>query len=226
LTTTKLMRAAGLCALLAGALFVLPQFIHPEDEVASVTTTGWAVAHLVNMAMGILALIGAAGLYLRQVRETGVLGLIGFLLFGTGFMLIAIVSFAEAVILPEIADAAPGYVTDVLATLVGDPVRGDVGGLALANGVAGATYLLGGLVFGIALYRAGIVARWAALLLSIGALASLLAAVLPDSLFRTATFPTAVALMGLGYSLWREQANAASMSVPSVRTSHLDPAGV
>jgi hypothetical protein len=226
LTTTKLMRAAGLCALLAGVLFVLPQFIHPEDEVASVTTTGWAVAHIVNMAMAILAVIGLTGLYLRQVRETGALGLIGFVIFGTGFLMIAIVSFAETVILPQIADTDPRYVRDVLATLVGDPVRGDVGGLTLANGVAGITYLLGGLVFGIALYRAGVVARWAALLLSIGSVASLLAGVLPDSMFRTATFPTAVALMGLGYSLWREQADAASMPVPSVRTSQLDPAGV
>jgi hypothetical protein len=40
----------------------------------SVTTTGWAVAHLVNMSMAVLALIGITGLYLRQVRETGVLG--------------------------------------------------------------------------------------------------------------------------------------------------------
>jgi hypothetical protein len=158
------------------------------------------------------------------VRETGVLGLIGFVLLGIGFLMIAIVSFAEAVILPEIADAAPRYVDDVLATLVGDPVSGDVGGLALANGIAGFTYLLGGLVFGTALYRAGIVARWAALLLAIGAVAPLLLApVVPDSLTRTATFPTAIALMGLGYSLWRE-ADAASVSVPSARP-HQDPAG-
>jgi hypothetical protein len=154
-----------------------------------------------------------------------VLGLIGFLLFGTGFLMIAIVSFAEAVILPEIVDAAPGYVSDVLATLVGDPVRGDVGGLTLANQVAGVTFLLGGLVFGIAMYRGGIVARWAALLLSAGAVASLAAAALPDSIFRTATFPTAIALMGLGYSLWRE-ADAASPSAPAVRSSRMDPAGV
>ncbi len=226
ITTTKLLRAAGIAALIAGVLFLLPQFIHPEDEVARVTTTGWVVAHLVNTMMAVLALIGVTGLYLRQVRETGVLGLIGFVLFGTGFLMIAILSFAEAVILPQIVDAAPGYVSDFLATLVGDPLRGDVGGLTLANQLAGVTYLLGGLVFGIALYRARIVARWAALLLSLGAVASLAAAVLPDSLFRTATFPTAVALMGLGYSLWRDQEVAASMSIPTVRTAALDPAGV
>ena len=76
------------------------------------------------------------------------------------------------------------------------------------------------------MYRGAIVARWAALLLSIGALAPLAVAVLPDSMLRTATFPTAVALIGLGYSLWREQADAASKPVASVRTSQLDPASV
>lgn len=215
ITTTKLIRAAGIAALVAGALFLLPQFIHPEDQIAQVTTSSWAVAHLVNTTMAVLALIGVTGLYLRQVREMGALGLIGFVLLGTGFLMIAIVSFVEAVILPQIVDTAPGYVSDFLATLVGDPVRGDVGGLTLANQVAAAAYLLGGLVFGIGLYRARILARWAAVLLSLGALASLLAAVLPDSILRTATFPSAIALMGLGYSLWRDARVGSSQPVPS-----------
>jgi hypothetical protein len=226
MTTAKLIRAAGLCALIAGVLFLLPQFIHPEDKVAEVTTTMWAVAHLVNMTMGLLAIIGLTGLYLRQVRETGVLGLIGFVLFGIGFLMISIVSFAETVILPQIVDVAPRYVSDVLATLVSDPVKGDVGGLTLANGIAGVTFLLGGLVFGAALYRANVVARWAALLLAIGAVASLLAGVLPDSMMRIATFPTAIAMIGLGYWLWNEKSTVIPESAPSVFDSQLKPAGV
>jgi hypothetical protein len=227
MTTAKLTRAAGVCALLAGVLFLLPQFIHPEDNVMTVTTTGWAAAHLVNMAMGILAIIGVTGLYLRQVRETGVLGLIGFVLLGAAFLMIVIVSFAETVILPQIVDTDPAYVKDVLATLVSDPVRGDVGGLGVANGIAGITFLLGGLVFGIALYRAQVVARWAALLLAVGAVAPiLLVPVFPDSMFRTATFPTAIAMIGLGYSLWREKHIVIPDPVPSVSTSQLNPAGV
>jgi hypothetical protein len=227
MTTSKLTRAAGLCALLAGVLFLLPQFIHPEDKVAEVTTTMWAVAHLVNTSMAVLALIGLTGLYLRQVRETGVLGLIGFVLFGIGFLLIAIISFAETVILPQIADVAPRYVSDFLATLVNDPVRGEVGGLTVANGIAGVTYLLGGLVFGIALYRARIVARWAALLLAIGGVAPLLLGpVVPDSMMRTATFPTAIAMIGLGYSLWSEKRIVIPEPAPSVSASGFNPAGV
>jgi hypothetical protein len=226
ITNAKLMRATGLCALLAGVLFLLPQFIHPEDNIAEVTTTMWAVAHLVNMAMAILAVIGLTGLYLRQAKETSVLGLIGFVLLAIGFLTIAIGAFAEAVILPQIADVAPGYVSDFIATFVGDPVEGEVGGLGLVNAIASGGYLLGGLLFGIALYRAGIVARWAALLLSVGAVASLLAGVLPDSMMRTATFPTAIALIGLGYSLWSEKVIVIPEPAPSVSASQPSPAEV
>ena len=57
---------------------------------------------------------------------------------------------------------------------------------------------------GVALYRARILARWAALLLAIGAPAAALVAVLPESLDRLLAFPVGIALAGLGYSLWRE----------------------
>jgi len=204
ITTTKLGRAAGLCALVAGLLYIVVQLIHPDENVAQVTTTAWTATHLLTLAMAVLALFGISGMYLRQVSETGVLGLLGFLLFGLFFLVVVAATFVEAIVLPAIAGEAPGYVNDFLATIVGETVRGDVGSFTVANGVAGGTYLLGGLLFGIALYRAGVLARWAALLLAIGSLATLAVAVLPESLDRLAAFPVGIALVGLGYSLWRE----------------------
>ena len=204
ITNTKLGRAAGLCAVAAGLLYIVVQLIHPDENVAQVTTTAWTATHLLTLAMAVLALFGISGMYLRQVSETGVLGLLGFLLFGLFFLVVVAATFVEAIVLPAIAGEAPGYVNDFLATIVGETVRGDVGSFTVANGVAGGTYLLGGLLFGIALYRAGVLARWAALLLAIGSLATLAVAVLPESLDRLAAFPVGIALVGLGYSLWRE----------------------
>ena len=204
ITTAKLGRAAGLCAVAAGLLYIVVQLIHPDENVAQVTTTAWTATHLLTLAMAVLALIGVSGMYLRQVRETGVLGLLGFLLFGSFFLVVVAFTFAEAIVLPAIADEAPGYVNDFLATIVGETVHGDVGSFTVANGVAGVTYLLGGLLFGIALYRAGVLARWAALVLAIGSFATLAVAVLPESLDRLAALPVGIALLGLGYSLWRE----------------------
>lgn len=225
ITTTKLTRASGLSAVVAGLLFIFVQLIHPEENVTSVTTTAWQITHALTVTMAVLALIGVSGMYLRQVRETGLLGLIGFLLFGSAFVVITAFTFVETVVLPQIADAAPRYVNDFLATVIGGEVTGDVGALTAANALAAVTYLLGGLVFGVALFRAGIVARWAALLLTVGALATVLVPFLPHSLDRTTAFPTGLALAGLGYSLWREQRTTASEPVASLRSSQLDLAG-
>ena len=44
ITTTKLTRAAGLSAVVAGLLFTAVQIKHPHLDVAFVTTTEWTSA--------------------------------------------------------------------------------------------------------------------------------------------------------------------------------------
>jgi hypothetical protein len=226
ITTTKLTRAAGLAAVAAGLLFILIQLIHPHEDVATVTTTAWTVTALLTMAMSVLLLVGLTGLYLRQVTETGVLGLVGFLLFGACFVLTIAATFVEVFVLPPLADQAPQYVDDFLATFTGGAIVGDVGALPVAGLVSAVGYLLGGLLFGVALFRARILARWAALLLVVGSVATLLVPLLPHSLDRLLAFPVGLALAGLGYSLWREQRSTSHESVPSVLSARLDAASV
>jgi hypothetical protein len=81
ITPAKLTRAAGLSAVAAGLLFIFVQFIHPTENVSAVTGSAWATTHYLTMAMAVLRLAGVSGLYLRQVREAGLLGLVGFILF-------------------------------------------------------------------------------------------------------------------------------------------------
>lgn len=69
--------------------------------------------------------------------------------------------------------------------------------------MSGLGYSLGGLLFGIALFRAGVPARWAALLLAVGTTSALALAVLPEFLNRPFAVPTGIALIGLGVGLWR-----------------------
>jgi hypothetical protein len=226
ITTTTLTRAAGVAAVAAGLLFILIQLIHPHEDVATVTTTAWAFTALLTMAMSVLLLVGLTGLYLRQVTETSVLGLVGFLLFGACFMLTIAATFVEVFVLPPLADQAPQYVDDFLATFTGGAVTGDVGSLPVAGLVSAVGYLLGGLLFGVALFRARILARWAALLLAVGSVATLLVPLLPHSLDRLLAFPVGLALAGLGYSLWREQRRSSHVSVSSVPSARLDSAGV
>src|SRR3712207_4410252 len=108
-------------------------------------------------------------------------------------------------VLPTVAHSNPGYVQDVLDAAVGGSPRGDIGHmqeLPLASGIG---YSLGGLLFGIALFRAGVLARWASALLAYGTTSALALSALPQSFDRPFAVPTGVALIGLGVSLWRDQ---------------------
>ena len=226
ITTVRLTRGAGLSAVAAGLLFIVIQLVHPHEDVAAVTTTAWIVVALLTMAMSVLLLVGLTGMYLRQVTETGLPGLVGFLLFGSTFVLTIAVTFVEVFVLPQLADQAPQYVDDFLATFTGGAVVGDVGYLQLASLVAAVGYLLGGLLFGVVLYRARILARWASLLLAVGSVATLLVPVLPHALDRLIAFPVGLALAGLGYSLWHEQARTTPSSPSRIHAARRDPAGV
>jgi hypothetical protein len=202
ITPSTLSRSAGLAAVVAGLLFIGVQIGHPASDVTSVSTTEWAVRNSLKVLMAALALAGITGMYLRQVREAGVLGLIGYLVFGAGYLAIMCTAFVAAYVLPALADTDPGYVDDVLAAGTGGTATGDIGLMQTALQVQGIGFLLGGLVFGIALYRARVLARWAAALLAVGSVATVALSVLPDAFLRFLAFPNAIALIGLGYSLW------------------------
>ena len=206
MTRTKLYRAAGVAAVVAGLIFVLLQFIHPDETVENVATSTWKAVHVLTMVMTALALVGVLGIYLRQVNESGVLGLIGVVLYGCGFFIIYGFSFVEAAVLPQLADTDPSYVADVIELTATGQASGELGGLAAANVASGVTYILGGVLFGVALWRARVLWRWAAALLVIGALSTSLTQVLPESLDRLVAIPVGVAWAGLGISLWQSTA--------------------
>ena len=223
ITSGRLAGAAGICAAVAGAIFIGVQINHPHMDTTSITTTEVAIRNSLKILMAALALAGVTGMYLTQVRRNGVLGLIGYLLLGTGYLLIMSTTFVSAYVLPSIAGTDPSYVRDVLAVFTGGTATGDIGLLGVVYQVQSLCYLVGGLVFGITLYRAGVLARWAAALLAVGGAVTVALSVMPDAFYRLLAFPNGIALMGLGYSLWRKQ-RTSSEPQRSVSTSQLSPA--
>jgi hypothetical protein len=203
ITPTALTRSAGVAAILAGLTFIGVQIGHPHLDVTSVGTVEWTVRNTAKAVFAALGLAGITGMYLRQVRQMGVLGLLGFLLLSSGYVLILGTSLIAGYVLPSLADTDPAYVDAVLATAAGGMPSSDIGALHAALLVEGFAYLAGGLLFGIALFRARVLARWAAVLLAVGAVLSVALPVLSDSAYRLLAYPHAVALVGLGYSLWR-----------------------
>jgi hypothetical protein len=214
ITPTTLFRASAVAAVVAGLIFIGVQINHPPAEVSSVTTTEWVVRNSLKVLMAALALAGITGMYLRQVKQSGVLGLLGYVVLSAGYLLILSTAFVPAYILPSLADTDPSYVNDVLVASTNGTAQGDIGLLGMVLRVQGIAYLAGGLIFGIALSRARVLARWAAVLLAVGGLVSAALAVMPDAFYRFLAFPTGIALVALGYSLWRS-ARTDSAALPT-----------
>jgi hypothetical protein len=226
ITSSTLVRASGISAVLAGLIFIGVQINHPPLNATTITTAEVTIRNTAKLAMGALALAGITGMYLRQIRQVGVLGLIGYLMF-SGFYVVSMpIEFTAAFVLPSVAHIDPRYVNDVLAAAVGGTAAGDIGLLPAVFLLAGVLYMAGGLVFGIALSRARVLARWAAVLLAVGTSATLALAVLPDSFNRPFAVPTGIALVGLGFSLWREQRGKSPESGSSQPSASSDLAGV
>jgi hypothetical protein len=225
ITTTKLTRAAGLSAVAGGLLFIAVQIKHPHLDATFTTTTEYAVRETMKIFMAVYSLIGITGNYLRQVRQTGVLGLIGYVVLGVGYLAIFSTQVVGVFVLPVIAASQPGFVNDVLAVATSGTPNGDIGPLKILIQGGGFAYVAGGIIFGIALFRANILARWAAVLLSVGAVAILATSVLPELIQRLFAIPVSVALVGLGYSLWREQRTQKTQSLSSPVSSEPDPTG-
>ncbi len=203
-TAVNLIRAADAAAVSAGAIFIGVQIGHPPMSATSIATTDVFVRDQLKVLMCGLALAGITGMYLSQVRRNGVLGLIGYVVLAAGYLGIMCVAFTAAYVMPAVAPSNSRYVNDVIAVDTGrGTVVGDIGALRTVIQVQGFAYLVGGLLFGIALYRAHVLARWAAALLSVGGVVSAVLSLMPDAFYRLLAYPNGIAMIGLGYSLWR-----------------------
>ena len=152
-------------------------------------------------------------MYLSQVRRDGLLGC---LVLSAGYLLIMCTTFTAAFVMPAIAHTSPGLVTDVIAVATGrGTVTGDLGALGTVWQVQGILYLAGGALFGIALFRARVLARWASVLLAIGGIVSAALSMMPDAFYRLLAYPNGIAMIGLGASLWLSQHNPASVQTNS-----------
>src|SRR5918912_2875340 len=205
-TASNALRRAGFAAMLSGILYVVIQAIHPADILSSVTTAQWAIVHYVSLAMSFLGLLGIVGLYIRQAEQTGWLGLAGCRLFSLFDAFAIGFQFVEAFISPLLATQAPQFVDGLLGIVNGHATDANVGVLPAMWSVIGVCYLLGGVLFGVATFRAGVLPRWAAGLLVVGTLLPILgSSLVPHPFDRIFALPVGLALAWLGYALWSER---------------------
>jgi hypothetical protein len=158
----------GLAALSGAVLFtifdVLSILLFAKKENFSVIAATGSYALFVKLSLLTLVLIqvGLVGLYVPHSGATDVLGLVGFLVTFLGMALAAGSYWAQGFVAPAAAQTAPEFLDDEPAWLN----CGFTLTLALLS--------LGWLLFGVAMLRARIYPRIAAILLMIGAVVSFL----------------------------------------------------
>jgi len=212
-TSSTLIQFSGLAALAGGIVFAAIQPIHPPDVLASVTTDAWAIIQPLKTVMSFLFLVGIAGLYARQVGRVGWLGFAGFVLLAICWALQMCFIFANAFILPLLADQAPEFIISYVGTASGVPGEMDIGALGPIYMVVAGLYMLGGLLFGIATFRARVLPRWPALIFAVASALTPAALLLPHDIQRLAAIPVGLALAWLGYALWSERPETSAASL-------------
>jgi hypothetical protein len=203
ITASALTKAAAAAAAVAGSIFMAVQIGHPATDTFTTDTGQWVARSCAKIVMAALAVAGIAGMYLRQYRQAGLVGLVGYVVFTAGYLAMFSVEVIAATVLPNLVDTEPGFVNDVVVAAAGGKPEGDIGALQTLFNLAGAGYLVGGLLFGIALFRTRVLSRWAAALLAVSTVGTASLAFLPDAFNRPMAVPQGVALVALGVSLWR-----------------------
>lgn len=227
ITIPRITAVAGLCAAAAGAIYVGVQINHPPADVAHVVTTELLLRETAKAVMAVLALAGFAGMFLHNRHRFGALGLTGYVLVSVGYLAIFANQCIVGYVLPVVARTSPGYVQDYLDAAMGGSPQGDIGHMQELFLVTGVGYSVGGLLFGIALFRAGILARWASALFAAGTVSALALAALPESFSRPFAVPVGVALIGLGLSLYRQSRTHADAATDAASDAATDqPAAV
>ena len=226
ISAAALMRLAGFSAMLAGLGIVVLGMFHPANEPAYVTTPTWIIVHIFATSLGYFGVLGLAGLYARQVEKAGWLGLIGFLLFSVWMTLVGFFSYIEAAILPHLASEFPPFVTGFLGMFSGIPSEVNLGVMPTMWNISTPMFILGSLLFAIATFRAGILPRWAAVLLALGSLMVPVGALVPTELqAKIIMIPMGLGIAWMGYALLTERRAPASEPCPDLGSPQLSQAG-
>jgi hypothetical protein len=198
-----LRRWSGLALVAGGLLMAVATALHPSQETPA-TILGaegrLVAAHVLFTLSSLLVLLGLPGLYGAESVRMGRLGLVGFLGAFMGTMLVA-VSGNFGFLAPVLAAESPGTIDAINLYL---PV------VAL-NGVAFAGFVVGFVIFGVAMARTATFPRSSGLLVAVGAPAQVvgfaLAQTVSPAWWIVAILGSVALGVGLawpGYQLWQK----------------------
>src|SRR6266542_1690615 len=157
---TAVYRIGGLASIAAGLLIIAGFGLHPAGEDATFGTDPlWAPAHALLWLSFTVALLGWIGLYLAQAPPAGRLGVVALVVVVVGTSLASWIFSSDVTFVPVIAAREPALFQEIES------------GAHVAVGVASVlTWVLGNVLFGTSIIRAGVFPRWAGILLVVGTL--------------------------------------------------------
>jgi hypothetical protein len=157
----RLLRWCGMALVAGGVLMVVATLLHPSRETATTiigSETGLIAAHVAYTLAWLLVLLGLPGLYAAQRGGMGRLGLVGFLTAFSGTYLIAVTG-NFGFLAPVLAKQAPAVLDSI----------NQYSPVVVVNGLAAILFMLGYVLFGIAMIRTATPPRWSGVLVAVGA---------------------------------------------------------
>jgi hypothetical protein len=196
------LRWCGIALVAAGVLMVVATLLHPSRETATTIVASESrlvAAHVVYTLAWLVVLLGLPGLYAAQRGQMGRLGLAGFLTAFTGTYLIAVTG-NFGFLAPVLAKQSPAVLDSINQYM---PV-------VIINGSAAILFMIGYVLFGVAMIRTAALPRWSGVLVAVGAPAHLIGFGV-SQLVSTAAWSIAIlgsvslgaGLAWSGYRLWR-----------------------
>lgn len=188
MTTQSLYRLTAVTIMTAATLAAVGfPMVQPPPNVT-------VTANVLMLGFGVLLLAGLPGVYLRQREPAGVLALVGAAVLFVSTVVLMGFNFAGAVIVPVMADGAPG----LLQTFPDGPWT-----RALPVNIAGHIgFAVGWLLLGVATYRARVLPRWAAVAVTAGGVGQVVANAVPRVAGLTIVLVMVMGIFGLGWGLW------------------------
>ena len=204
MSPSTLFRSSGV-ALLLGSLLglawtAMSALILPINNLDQYASLPFLLTSLVILFASMAIIAGLVGMYARQAISAGWLGFAGFILIFFGMLVVGVgFGLISATVIPWLTTHAPNLLAGELPPLLNVFII-----------VAILMVVVGTIPLGVATMRAGILPRWAGLLLIISGIAGLvviapLSALVRNILAGVSAVTFFLGLAWIGYALWSER---------------------
>jgi hypothetical protein len=194
------LNASALSLIIGGFIYIAVQFVHPPDTLASVLTLRWILVGALTSIMSFLICLGVFGVFLIHLKNFGSFAKASSIVFLIFWILSMIFSFIEAFVLPLLVTSAPDFTKDMLGLFQNSPATTSLGVFPSLVTLSGLMYILGGIGYGIGIYKATLFPKSSGMFIALASSLTLGAAVVPHPYDRIFAIPMGLSLIFIGFS--------------------------